>query len=290
MFEARIINEVGPGWEALERDLALAACETVWKVEDVTGMDVGQRLTIRLLTPGGLAAANRAHMRRMMDRLPQLSDPDSDRHSGQLRVMRAVQPWVMSAIVSLTWPCLGGQFIADPDGMYGQVLMVPRALKAGRTTDKQLRLIVAHEATHQAQHRAGPGLMPQLLERAVQALTDRMDGRVAATLHRPLTEGHAQWTHRRVAQELYGYPARRSFGDEPLPGLRPLLTSRVFGRLPMLRDKQADYDAGEKFINDVLAKGGDDQLERVWTSVEMMPFARELTDVDAWMERVKRVA
>jgi putative hydrolase len=61
---------------------------------------------------------------------------------------------------------------------------------------------------------------------------------------------------------------------------------RVLERLLGLDFKMRQYELGKSFCDAVADAGGIDVLNRVWDSPEALPTLRELSEPDAWLERV----
>jgi uncharacterized protein (DUF2342 family) len=50
--------------------------------------------------------------------------------------------------------------------------------------------------------------------------------------------------------------------------------------------ERTHYDRGAAFCNGVVERGGLDQLNRLWTSVEMAPTPAELDAPGLWLARI----
>lgn len=62
--------------------------------------------------------------------------------------------------------------------------------------------------------------------------------------------------------------------------------SRVVRQLIGVEGKMRQYAEGERFVEAVLAAGGDDLFRRVWESPEMLPSIEEIRQPDRWITRV----
>jgi uncharacterized protein (DUF2342 family) len=61
---------------------------------------------------------------------------------------------------------------------------------------------------------------------------------------------------------------------------------RSFQRAIGFDKKIEQYDAGERFVREVVARSGMDGLNRVWLGPERLPTVDEIADPTAWVARV----
>ena len=60
---------------------------------------------------------------------------------------------------------------------------------------------------------------------------------------------------------------------------------RILERLLGLELKLRQYRDGKRFCDHVVARGGVETLNRLWSSAEALPTLAELHDPAAWLER-----
>jgi uncharacterized protein (DUF2342 family) len=61
---------------------------------------------------------------------------------------------------------------------------------------------------------------------------------------------------------------------------------RSFQRAIGFDKKIEQYDAGERFVREVVARSGMEGLNRVWLGPEGLPTVDEIADPTAWVARV----
>jgi coenzyme F420 biosynthesis associated uncharacterized protein len=99
-----------------------------------------------------------------------------------------------------------------------------------------------------------------------------------------LLEGHASFVMNEVAQDHV----------EDLPRMRGALqqrrnassVERTFQRAIGFESKVKQYDAGEYFVREVVARAGMPGLNRVWEGERQLPTLAEVADPARWVERV----
>jgi coenzyme F420 biosynthesis associated uncharacterized protein len=99
-----------------------------------------------------------------------------------------------------------------------------------------------------------------------------------------LLEGHASFVMNEVANDLV----------EDLPRMRRALQQRrqasslerTFQRAIGFESKIKQYDAGEYFVREVVARAGMEGLNRVWEGEHHLPTLAEVADPARWVERV----
>jgi coenzyme F420 biosynthesis associated uncharacterized protein len=97
-------------------------------------------------------------------------------------------------------------------------------------------------------------------------------------------EGHAEHVMDAVAPDLVpSLPRLRTSLDRRRRSQSGL--SRLVGRLLGLELKLRQYEQGKRFCDAIVAKGGVQALQHVFSGPEALPTVRELQDPDAWLER-----
>jgi coenzyme F420 biosynthesis associated uncharacterized protein len=97
-------------------------------------------------------------------------------------------------------------------------------------------------------------------------------------------EGHAEHVMDAVAPDLLpSLPRLRAAIDRRRK--RQSLSSRVIARLLGLEMKLRQYERGKRFCDKVVAEGGVEALNRVFSSPEALPTLAEIDDPSAWLTR-----
>jgi coenzyme F420 biosynthesis associated uncharacterized protein len=191
--------------------------------------------------------------------------------------------------------------------------------------DEMRTWIALHETTHAFEFEAHPWLRPYLavrLERLLAALLEdaqalrvrglpellrrarRSDGDLLSSLlgaeqrrllretqvAMSLLEGFSDWVMDEVGNDLLHdlarvrarFEARRA---APRRGLDALIA-----RLSGLDLKLEQYRRGERFVSGVVALGGSEVVEWIWSGPEAMPSEAELADPAAWLRRIRTAA
>src|ERR687898_3214326 len=100
-----------------------------------------------------------------------------------------------------------------------------------------------------------------------------------------LLEGHASFVMNEVSKDHVG----------DLPRMRKALAERrqraggverSFQRAIGFDKKIEQYDAGERFVREVVSRAGMDGLNRVWLAPEGLPTVEEIAEPSAWVARV----
>jgi coenzyme F420 biosynthesis associated uncharacterized protein len=100
-----------------------------------------------------------------------------------------------------------------------------------------------------------------------------------------LLEGHASFVMNEVAKDHVG----------DLPRMRKALAERrrraggverSFQRAIGFDKKIEQYDAGERFVREVVARAGMEGLNRVWLAPEGLPTIEEIAEPSTWVSRV----
>jgi coenzyme F420 biosynthesis associated uncharacterized protein len=102
-----------------------------------------------------------------------------------------------------------------------------------------------------------------------------------------LLEGHASFVMNQVADgRVQGLDRMRRALAERRRRARGL--ERSFQRAIGFDKKIEQYDAGERFVREVVARAGMDGLNRVWLAPAALPTVEEVAEPDRWIERVAR--
>ena len=100
-----------------------------------------------------------------------------------------------------------------------------------------------------------------------------------------LLEGHASYVMNEVAAEHVTDLARmrKALAERRR---RAGGVERSFQRAIGFDKKVEQYDAGERFVREVVSRAGMDRLNRVWLAPEGLPSTEEIADPAAWVARV----
>ncbi len=97
-------------------------------------------------------------------------------------------------------------------------------------------------------------------------------------------EGHAEHVMDAVAPELLpSLPQLRAAIDRRRQ--QGSAASRLIGRLLGLEMKLRQYERGKRFCDEVVARGGTEALERVFSAPESLPTLAEIEDPESWLRR-----
>jgi coenzyme F420 biosynthesis associated uncharacterized protein len=167
-------------------------------------------------------------------------------------------------------PWLRGELTAMVDGYLSTVSLDPKEIveQLGRAVE-QLRPGAATE---------GPGGILRLLTPEQRPLFERTQAMMS------LLEGHASYVMNQVAADVV----------QDLPRLRAALARRraVAGlekrvqRAIGFDQKVAQYDAGERFVHDVIERIGMSGFNLVWDTPANLPQPGEIGEPDRWIARV----
>jgi coenzyme F420 biosynthesis associated uncharacterized protein len=150
----------------------------------------------------------------------------------------------------------------DPEALADRVRRVVSSL-AEAARDKQSRLSVVDLVQTPAQ----------------RAVLDRL------TALMTLVEGHAEYVMDGVGPDVVpSVAAIRERFETRRVSANPL--EKLLRRLLGFDVKLRQYAEGKRFVDAVVSRVGMDGFNRVWSSPETLPRLAELTDPDAWIERV----
>jgi coenzyme F420 biosynthesis associated uncharacterized protein len=179
------------------------------------------------------------------------------------------------------------------------------------------RWLVLHELTHAWQFEAHPWLREHLgammNELLMEELMARLGGAVDGSGAKPSTidvmravpstvrkqlrtvgrmqavmsvcEGYSNYVMHQVgSRHLDGFDKLEHAFHERSARRSPL--ERIVFRVTGLSMKMRQYEMGERFAEQVVARGGLSLLNRVWDGAEMMPSLDELENPTRWVDRV----
>lgn len=278
-----VINRAGRAGNQIGAEVNAAAYEVAPLVELFSGLTLPDRVTVRLVTPRGLRKANVELFRQSFDAIQRRHSDIPRATVWAFKTLVTEMIWVMMPLV---WRGIGGQHAPDYQGASSTVLITPRALNLSAWTPRGLRMILAHELTHAAQHHADPY---RTIDAVAQVLaTDKVrEHKHEWADSSAVVEGHASWVHHRVMHHMYGTEMRDRGAAHDGPGAWSYrLTHRLADHMPIMAHKMDDYDTGEKFIKAVYDVGGFDLVNRLWNGVAYLPTEAEIAEPKAWIARM----
>ncbi len=278
-----VFNRAGHGGSQIAPQVMHAAYEVAPLVEKYSGLTLPEVVTVRLVTPRGLRKANTALFRQSFDVM-------RERHPSIPRpvawMFRTLVVNAVRVMMPVAWRGLGGQHVPDYRGAPSTVLIIPRSLKLSRSNARNLRLILAHELTHAAQHEADPWLSIDAVAQVINVENMR-DHKDELGQSSTAVEGHAVWVHHQVVNELYGTEMRERAEGYDGPGSWSYRLSRkVANHIPVVAHKIDDYQTGCAFVDAVHDIGGLDMVNHLWDGIDAMPTTDEIADPKAWTVRV----
>ena len=135
----------------------------------------------------------------------------------------------------------------------------------------------AEEARAGAEWR-GPGALFLLMTPEQRDLLSRMQAMMS------LLEGHASFVMNEVARGRVRDVERMKRSLQARRRASNL--ERTFQRAIGFDSKVKQYDAGERFVREVVARGGMERLNLVWDRAENLPSPAEVAEPIRWIERV----
>jgi coenzyme F420 biosynthesis associated uncharacterized protein len=99
-----------------------------------------------------------------------------------------------------------------------------------------------------------------------------------------LLEGHASYVMHEVAREHVADVDRLRRALAERRKVRGV--EKAVQRAIAFDQKVAQYDAGERFVREVVARGGQDALNHVWASSANLPTRAEVAEPERWVTRV----
>lgn len=179
-------------------------------------------------------------------------------HEVTHRVQFGVAPWLVAHLRGLIDEYLGA-VSTDPREILAQLRRAADEVRAGA----DLR---------------GEGIL-LLLNPEQREVFERMQGLMS------LLEGHASFVMNEVAADhVADLPKMRRALGARRRSANPL--ERTFQRSIGLTQKLEQYDTGERFVREVVARSGMEGFNLVWTSAERLPSPAEIVEPARWVERV----
>ncbi|MEV0536772.1 hypothetical protein [Kitasatospora sp. NPDC050463] len=273
-----IHNEAGPGasahGERLHQVLAAAGTMAV----AASGLELPPIVTVRMVTVEGAVRSAQAHVRHTA----RLAADSFGNHPAMREMSLAgAEPNALQVadFVTANWPMIQGQINYGPQEADAELVVMPAAHTEARASDRFLTCVFGHELTHLAQLRLWLGMLHAPIRLGIEdhvAGRPREQYRAVAELY----EGHAQWVHRTIAEQLCGERARRFLPGDPEP-------SALYRQITACRNPALDevYDGGERFVAALHRAGGLPLVERVLTDESLVPRADELADPSKWLAR-----
>ena len=99
-----------------------------------------------------------------------------------------------------------------------------------------------------------------------------------------LLEGHASYVMHEVARDHVADVDRLRGALAARRNVRGV--EKAVQRAIAFDQKVAQYDAGERFVREVVARGGQDALNHVWSSAANLPTRAEVAEPERWVTRV----
>ncbi|HYY09223.1 MAG TPA: zinc-dependent metalloprotease, partial [Actinomycetota bacterium] len=127
----------------------------------------------------------------------------------------------------------------------------------------------------------GPGAIFLLLTAQQRELFTQMQAMMS------LLEGHASFVMNEVGEGRVDEldRMRRALAERRR---RAGSVERTFQRAIGFDKKIQQYDAGERFVREVVARAGMEGFNRVWLAPSALPSVEEVAEPDRWIERVAR--
>ncbi|OEV13000.1 zinc-dependent metalloprotease [Streptomyces nanshensis] len=267
-----------------DRDAELAeqvekiAAQVIPVLEDVTGLSVGEKPVIRIVTPAAWVTIRTEWRDRVHARLGQEFDLTDE----EIQTLE-IEAISESSELPLMWALVMGSTHED-ESDEPQVLLVPSALHHCGFEEPELTKVAARELTHIAQHRAGDGA-------AFRARNSVYRERIGLQDIQPdyLLSGHSRWTDLAVTKRLLGREVSEDTGRQT--EFWWSTAKAAAGRYQENPEKFPGKDLGvyrdgARWIADVVDLAGRDVLNRAWQDVSMIPTTAEIADPRAWLARV----
>jgi len=124
----------------------------------------------------------------------------------------------------------------------------------------------------------GPGGILRLLTPEQRQIFERTQSMMS------LLEGHASYVMNEVAMTHVKDAARLQRALSTRRSVTGI--ERTFQRAIGFDQKVAQYDAGERFVREIVARGGQEALNLVWRGPEHLPTKAEVAEPALWFSRV----
>jgi hypothetical protein len=261
-------NEAGRSNRGLADQISEIADQVIPALHKITGLALGQQPVIRLLPLSGwrdaLTARQRASLREKIDAGTPLGQlmPARRELRNTLRQLRLVGRLVM------------GTTSINANGA-PEMLLTPEGLKNAGFEEPELMKVTAHELNHCAQALAG-------------ATAFTAPDEDAAPL---LFSGHSRWADWEVTKLLIGREVDEDTGRQTAAYWRTTKKMMYrYAKHPELMPgaSRLKYQLGGQWVRQVVERVGTDPINRVWGDLSLAPTMAEITDVNAWIERVQR--
>ncbi len=180
-------------------------------------------------------------------------------HEVTHRIQFGVAPWLRGYLGGLVDEYLATVSL-DPGAVLAQVRQAAEEVRGGRAD----------------LHGAGGILL--LLTPEQRAVFEKTQAMMS------LLEGHASYVMNEVAREHVADVERLRTALAARRKVRGV--EKAFQRAIAFDQKVAQYDAGERFVREVVARGGQDALNHVWASAANLPTRDEVAEPERWVVRV----
>ncbi|MFE0130174.1 hypothetical protein ACFWY6_01030 [Streptomyces sp. NPDC059037] len=253
-------------------------------VEEVTGLLLGPRPVIRLLSPVAWVQAVVDHQARVNARDIahfDMSDDEILQLDARLTALEAELRYI--------WMGAAGATIEDGNGI-AQVLMAPEMLHHNGYEEPELMKVLAHELTRVGQHRAGEGA-------AFHAQLTSVPHWWGLEQLRPsfFLSGHARWADTEVTTRLIGWEVPvgstgretalcRRMHEEAVARYQGAADQNGAPRPP--GPPQSAYDEGSQWVRTAVKEVGVTVLNRAWQDVTLMPTVAEIDNQRLWFQRI----
>ncbi|PGH50014.1 zinc-dependent metalloprotease [Streptomyces sp. Ru87] len=259
-----VVHEAGSRYDAMAARLRSLVGDIEDHTAPVIGLPLPESPQVRLVTRGRWRAAYREHSARLVQRLRATARLDLEQARVLHHHMRA-----HGRAFSEQWICVAAQILEAEDGT-AQAFVIADTVHHVGTTDDSLRLTLAHELTHLAQHQATRGLVLDL------AQSPFPHGDPPRAYHH-VTEGHAMWAMRAIAEHA-GWPAKGG-RNRPTPTGTKLLAPHEEAREKL----DAYYRAGGEFVRHLVEARGVAGVNTLWRRLDLVPTAEHIADPDSYL-------
>jgi coenzyme F420 biosynthesis associated uncharacterized protein len=180
-------------------------------------------------------------------------------HEVTHRIQFSAAPWLRGHLNGLVDEYLDSVSL-EPGELMGQLRRATEDVRAGRVDVR------------------GPGGILLLLSPQQREIFDRTQAMMS------LLEGHASFVMNEVAKDhVRDLPRlKRALAARRAVGGPEKTLQRVIG----FDQKIRQYDAGERFVRDVVQQAGQDAFNRVWTASDHLPLHDEMAEPARWVSRV----
>ena len=181
-------------------------------------------------------------------------------HEVTHRVQFAVAPWLRGYLSGLVDEYLGTIWL-DGGAVRAQLRAAVDEIRSGR--------VDLH----------GPGGILLLLTPEQRAVFEKTQAMMS------LLEGHASYVMNEVARDHVADVDRLRSALAARRQVRGV--EKAVQRAIAFDQKVAQYDAGERFVREVVARGGQEALNHVWAAPANLPTRDEVAEPERWVTRVE---